>query len=604
MMRVGSLVVLTLGFVVALSAADSIIIDKKVYKGVKIVESAARYYIKIDEGGQIKTLSVSKNDIKPEEMSFGDGPTPWEEAAASRGEPVTAGASRIELQPAPLEGTPPLEADALVLKAGGGVVAFCTVDAAALDHLMLDAVAKALGEAGSAIGRGNLMLSATHTQSGTCLGVLQGAVQEAAFGPFKEQRVAGVAGELAKAILEAEQKAEPAQLRFGAVQEPRFSVNRNESSKLEDATLAVMAVETAGGKPLAYLINYAAHPSILAEETLAALRKEPVYARDYPGGLAEGLRDAAKAPGLPVLFVNGAEADVAPNPPEADTPAEKAKAMGQALAEAALAALDDAMPQPSAEIAIHSQDAPMPRSILAELLPATAVLTDVRINDALFLSLPGEVSSSLGASLREQAEVKKGAKQVFLCGLTNDYAGYYTSAEAFFGENIEAQLSFFGPLAGRWLFENYALAEGGDTAYCPMLTKAQPAYQAGLEKGKAQKQAIQEAWDKLVFKLTTLAPMLKGLKEVPAEAKALMATVQNEQLVYLAVQFLSVFGRQQFADWSDEKRVTLMGAADGAEQPFDAIFVLQFIATPSGLPEEATKALPALDIKGIDFLGS
>jgi len=602
MSRVGSLVALVLGLGMAFCAADSIIIDKKIYKGVEVVESGSRYYIKAEKDGLTRTVSVSKDDVKADEICFGDGPTPWELAAANRGEPVTAGASRIELLPETLDGTPPFEADALVICVGETAVGFCAVDTAALDHTLLDAVAKLLEDAGSAIGRDNLMLSATHTQSGTCPGVMQGPVQEAAFGTFKEQRVGAVAALLAQAIQEAEGKLEPAQLRVAAVQAPRYNRNRNDDEGVKDAALGVLCVETAEGSPLAYLINYAAHPAIMAEETLAVLRKEPVYARDFPGGIAEGLRE--DAPDIPVVFINGAGGDLAPNPPLADTPAEAARAMGLALAKAALDALGGVMPQPSAEIAVRSRDVALPPTVLADLLPETVVLTDVRVNDTLFLSLPGEVCSALGLMLRDRAQSQEGVEHVFLCGLTNDYCGYHTGPEDFFGDNLEAQLSFFGPLVARWYMESYGFAAvDAPWAYCPMVAGAKTEYLEGIDKGKTEAETIAAAWDKLLYKLATLAPMMNAVKEIPAEAKALMGTVPAGQLVNLAVQGLSVYGRMQYAEWPAAKWVTLMGVADGAGVPFDAVFVLQFIATPAGLPEEATKVLPALEIEGIDFLG-
>jgi hypothetical protein len=107
---------------------------------------------------------------------------------------------------------------------------------------------------------------------------------------------------LVEVLLEASRRLEPARIAVGSVQLEGF--NRNRHAKLEpkpvDRELGVLRVDDSGGKPIAVLVNFAAHPTSIPEENLE-------FSADYPGALKTTLE--AELGGVAV-FMQGAAGDL------------------------------------------------------------------------------------------------------------------------------------------------------------------------------------------------------------------------------------------------------------------------------------------------------
>src|SRR5262249_24322640 len=99
--------------------------------------------------------------------------------------------------------------------------------------------------------------------------------------------------------------------------------NRNRHSKRADKPvdreLTVVRVEDGTGKPIAHLVNFAAHPTMLPA-------KELKFSADYPGVLADGVE---KEIGAPCLFLQGAAGDLSTNAGAAPGPDEFGKALAK-----------------------------------------------------------------------------------------------------------------------------------------------------------------------------------------------------------------------------------------------------------------------------------
>jgi len=70
----------------------------------------------------------------------------------------------------------------------------------------------------------------------------------------------------------------------------------------------------------------------------------------------------------------------------------------------------------------------------------------------------------------------------------------------------------------------------------------------------------------------------------------------------LALEMAAVQARATFADFTEEQRVILMGVAEGAALPFDAVLLTQVLAHPESLPKEIAEAAQAAGAEGYDFL--
>jgi hypothetical protein len=166
--------------------------------------------------------------------------------------------------------------------------------------------------------------------------------------------------------------------------------------------------------------------------------------------------------GAPALFVNGAVADVSPRPRNWSGVAEA----GSALASGALAAWDRARPDATARLDVITETVALPPPALSlrnclgawvpsnmalglgRALPVEAQLTGLALGDTAWVAIPGELETRLGLDI-------KGAggrfRQVFVAGLSNDYLGYFLSADAYRRPSYIACASLYGERGGEIL---------------------------------------------------------------------------------------------------------------------------------------------------------
>lgn len=110
---------------------------------------------------------------------------------------------------------------------------------------------------------------------------------------------------LVDVILEANKDVQPAKL---GVATESVTLNRNRHTKREpkptDPMLAVMRFDDQSGKPIAVVVNFAAHPVMTEGKILK-------YSADYPGFLKNKVEAALSTK---CVFMQGAAGDMSPNP--------------------------------------------------------------------------------------------------------------------------------------------------------------------------------------------------------------------------------------------------------------------------------------------------
>ena len=243
------------------------------------------------------------------------------------------------------------------------------------------------------------------------------------------------------AILEANRKLQPARLATASIQLAGF--NRNRHTKLEpkpsDRELALMRFDDATGKPIAILVNFTAHPTMIPSSTLK-------FSADYVGAMKELIR---KETGAAAIFMQGSAGDQSVN----EGPNKGYQVFGQALGREALklaATLKtEEVPQPALEVRedrfkfASRTDFGNPflrplfeKAFFPELVPnyldeyADGVrprLTVALLNrEIAMVGLSGEVFSNHALRLKERARVK----QLFFFGNSNGYHQYFPTIEA------------------------------------------------------------------------------------------------------------------------------------------------------------------------------
>jgi neutral ceramidase len=367
-------------------------------------------------------------------------------ASTAHADGLKAGAARVDITPPtgfPMWGyavrrdepsvkvRDPLQARAVVLAVGGSKIALVSLDLGrAPTRQSVVNIRKELKEA---VRIETIFLVATHTHHGPVL--------ELDDWPTKEKPyVRTLESQIVKAIVAADKALEPARLGVSAHQAP---FNRNRHSRQADSPLdkemIVIRIDDAKGKPIAHLVNFAAHPVMLP----ARLRE---FSHDYPGFFAQYVE---KELGGQCLFLQGAAGDVSPNSHGESSPEKFGAALGKVVVEKSRAMkceLTDAKPIASRERDFKFKSRIDIRNPLVygayalAFFPAlvdfyereyregvrphlTSALLDDRIG---FVGVSGELFTSHAVQLKRRARLD----HLLVFGYCNDYQQYFPTIEA------------------------------------------------------------------------------------------------------------------------------------------------------------------------------
>jgi len=410
-----------------------------------------------------------------------------------------------------------LFARALVLEAGGLRVAICRIDAIESSGLLHDRVCELVRPLG--LRPEAVLVAATHTHSGVGGFLRSRAAKLAGTDNFRPEVFERIAQATARAIRSACAGLRPAAIGFGraldrgpggapVVAENRRAARFSEISPDDvDPEIGLVKVVTyPEGAPLAVLVNYAVHPTVLRPENLyfstdlAGAIERAVRKRVVPEGSRPG------APPFEVLFLNGAEGDIGPRGGFGGLQA--ARRLGDALAaevapvlasmptahriDLRLAYGDRGFGDPFTIVALGDRKAFYEADENPVALWATALLTlpvnallwtlgffearvaltynltlGVHVNLSAFartnryrfhalrlatpdgrtlvlLTVPGEPLHAVGERLKALAKTR-GADQTLLLGLTNGALGYVAGAEEYWRGSYEAHTTLYGP---------------------------------------------------------------------------------------------------------------------------------------------------------------
>jgi hypothetical protein len=345
-------------------------------------------------------------------------------------------------------------ARALVFEHRGTRLVWLTADLVAVDRTLTvevaDAIRTALG------GTSTVLLSASHTHSGPGAFVPSEVMAFVAM----DRHDAVVRRAIVRALVEAARRADsgrvPAVLGMAAVTGPDIIAPRLTAPL--DRTLVVLRISRVGGRPIAALWNFAIHPTVLGPRNLA-------LSGDVTG-LAS--RTVERSLGVPALYVNGAVADVSPRRHGAAALEPLASDLGNAIRTAWSKAVPRAADGPTIVSTTVTLPAPrlslrncvggwVPRAITipaSSVLPRDATLTAVRIGQASWVTVPGELQSALGVRIRTSARSRQ---RPFIAGLTNDYLGYFAAADVYDHVGYVTCASLYGADGGERLAEAAAM---------------------------------------------------------------------------------------------------------------------------------------------------
>jgi len=333
----------------------------------------------------------------------------------------------------------PLYADALVIGAGGRKIAIVGLDLGRSPaEASLERIRRRIREQA---GIENSIIAGSHTHHGPVLELTDQEGKgkgrfDAALRYYGQMEDA-----ITAAILEANSRLAPARLAVGSVQLEGF--NRNRQSHIEpkssDRELAVMRLDDVSGKPLAILVNFAAHPTTLPASMLK-------FSADYVGALKNAI---TRETGAAAFFMQGAAGDQSVNMGSR----QGYQAFGEALAHEAVQLAQSLHPEAPRHPSLECREERMQftsrtdftnplvkaayqKAFFPELIPnyideyADGIrprLTVALLNgDIAIVGVSGEFFSNHAIRLKQRARVR----QLFFFGYANGYHQYFPTIEA------------------------------------------------------------------------------------------------------------------------------------------------------------------------------
>lgn len=319
----------------------------------------------------------------------------------------------------------PLRVRALVLETASTRLAWVAMELVAVDRAFIDEVAGRVAALG--VRPATLVISASHTHSGpgafsrsTLIGLL-------ALDRYDPAVRAALVESAADAVRRADAAREPARIGAASVTVPGLTWSRL-GQPLDDE-MVVIKITGADGAPLAALWNYAIHGTMLG----------PGNRRLSGDVMGTASAELERDLGAPVLYVNGAVADVSPQ----GRGEEAVARVGRELAVAARTAWARAQAVPTGTLAVRHGRIALPepvvplRNCVAAWLPAAAVLPigdtlprDAEliagvIGDTAWVTIPGELQTALGVAIKAAGHERW--RHAFVAGVSNDYLGYFVT---------------------------------------------------------------------------------------------------------------------------------------------------------------------------------
>lgn len=372
----------------------------------------------------------------------------------------------------------PLLGQLLLLRYGESQVVLISLD---LLGVSLDFTQRVREGIEGAIGvRGDcVMVACTHTHSGAG-GFLPYVPGLAAAQDAELQNM--VARKLVGAAIWARERLQPARVGAGRGRIEGIGLNRNDpESGVVDHDVMVLRVDDASGQPIAVMMNYGCHPTVLGYQNL-------FFSADYPGAARAALRSLY--PRTVFLYTNGASGDISTRFTRRSQSYGEVERMGRILAGEVLKVMQLIITQDTARLgarvaAVEPKFRPFPspeeaqREVerlqaelealkaagathgeirrattrvegamgqalmakeLASLTQRRSQVQVLQIGDLALVGLPGEPFTRTVLEIKQQSKFPYTA----VISYANDYLGYFPDAVSIAEETYEALISPYG----------------------------------------------------------------------------------------------------------------------------------------------------------------
>lgn len=241
--------------------------------------------------------------------------------------------------------------------------------------------------------------------------------------------------------------------------------NRRVQGGVTDEALTLTRVDKLDGSPLAVLVNFTAHPTIMAAENM-------LFSGGWPGHLQRTL-ESLIGEGVTVMYYNGAQGDQSPvsRPDSGPSRWERAEKYGRELALVCRQSWKTTVTERDVAFGYHLQPFSLPErtahrdfmqtggseyglskllmsELLPRLFPENSASGSLRLGELVIVGVPGEAAAELGLTIKARTREITGAQHAVIGGLANEWVSYILSAEEYERGRYEASISFYGAKLG------------------------------------------------------------------------------------------------------------------------------------------------------------
>lgn len=506
--------------------------------------------------------------------------------AAGAVEALEAGAAKVDITPGlgvPLNGYldrwgrgnegvhDPLWVRCLYLDDGATRVFWLTADLCVINRELRDRV---LELAPKDVPPENIILTATHNHSGTAA-MVKGLIFRPFTGRFMPDVLDATAEGFARAMQEAYDARRRATIGFGTGRQNTLTANRRVPDGPIDEQIGVIRVDDPDGNAIAILANLAAHPTVVPSEYFSQV------SADYPGYFYTHL-ESLTSPECVAMFANGAEGNQRCRNPEDKSGWEHVESIGRLLA-TRVNEIATGISGADATLRFAASNPRLPGTLAAAFLPEETLLQALEIDDLLVTFYPGEPCVELGLEQRRRA-VQRGYANQFTVGLSNDHLFYFVPREYYSQHHYESVMNFYGPGIAEWFYGEFdklmsrgeavpvevppAAASSEMAGGVPVLTVDGWGRSAGYQHGAAFRDALEAAYHEHVVARVDSGELVPDTGLWPWLPPFIDKTP-------LALPRLGVGARLLLQGLSTDQFDYLEGMAQGADMPFDAVWLTQ-----------------------------
>ncbi|MBD3182303.1 hypothetical protein GF312_08425 [Candidatus Poribacteria bacterium] len=400
---------------------------------------------------------------------------------------VKAGVAKIDITP-PMEIRPtlggysvrmgkpatgihdPIYAKALCISNGTKCFVLVTADVLAFPSGVKSIVMKSLADSGW--GDGEIMFLPSHSHTSIGMAALNPRNNLRIFqkGSFHKELFDLTIERLTQVITESSRKMLPVSTGTSVIQLSGWNQNRRTGNTTCDNELTVTRIDTKTGNPLAVLVNWTAHPTLMGPEDM-------MFSGGWPGHLQRKI-EAFIGQNITTMYYNGAQGDQSPVlPGNFDSSWQMAESYGLKLGEIVWQEWQKIIPVPLTRFSYHLEKIDLPeclvhpgfmqsgnfrygfkriliQRIAKKLLPSQTHSISARIGDLAIVGIPGEMIAQLGLLIKSQTRKAVGLQNVTIGGLADEWIGYILSTDEYRKGDYEATISFYGESLGNIIAES------------------------------------------------------------------------------------------------------------------------------------------------------